>query len=238
MLAVQDTRDGEGMLPLCDLGTYFELVPSDELESAQPRRLPLAHAEPGVDYAVAVTTDAGIWAYVLGDLVRITGLQPLRLTFVGRTAHSLNAFGEHLAGEELERAVLGAAEVCATRVVEYAVGTVFPVAGRAIGGHVWFVEFEGPTPPTDRFETALDEILRAGNADYEAHRAGGFGLRRPRLQLVPRGGFYAWLEEQGRFGGQVKVPRVLDASQRRTLAARLASVGAGWPGAQDRASIT
>ncbi|MBL8748238.1 MAG: GH3 auxin-responsive promoter family protein [Planctomycetes bacterium] len=207
MLAVQDTPDSGGMLPLVDRGAVFEFVPRDELGAASPRRTPLALVEPGVEYAVAVTTDAGMASYVLGDTVRFVGCDPLRLEFAGRIAHTLNAFGEHVSGGELDRAVASAAASCDASVDEFAVTTEFPEPGEPKGRHVFLVEFRREPHDLDAFARAIDGALATGNEDYATHRT--HGLRPPLVAKLPSGSFLAWMRERGKVGGQNKVPRVL-----------------------------
>lgn len=209
MYAVQDRRDEPDMLPVVDRGVFFELVPVAEVGSAAPTRLALHEAAPGAEYAVAVTTDSGAWAYLVGDVVRVTSVRPLRVLFAGRIAHTLNAFGEHVSGGELDRAVLGAGEAMDVRVREYAVAARFPDAAHTTGGHVWYVEFDGAVPDLTVFGRALDRRVAAGNEDYAAHRARDFGLDGPEVRAVPAGAFHAWMRLRGKVGGQHKVPRVL-----------------------------
>lgn len=207
MLAVQDRADDPGMLPLVDQGVYFEFVPASELGAETPSRLGLHEVEPAVDYAVALNTDSGIFGYLVGDLVRFTSVRPWRLVFAGRTAHTLNAFGEHVSGAELDRAIAGAAEECGAVVAEYAVAPVFPQRGEPCGGHVFYVEFRQPPAETSHFGAAVDRLLQAGNEDYTTHRS--YGLTPPRIATIPAGGFYEWMKARGKLGGQNKVPRVL-----------------------------
>ena len=215
MLAVQDGDADAGMLPLLDRGSVFEFVPVDELGNAAPRRFGAAEVEPGVDYAIALTTDAGIVSYLVGDVVRFTSTRPLRLRFAGRIAHTLNAFGEHVSGGELERGIAAAAAATSAIVSEFAVGVRFPEPGEPMGGHRWFVEFHREPADLQTFARILDTTLQQGNEDYATHRT--YGLREPVVECLPAGAFVEFLRRRGRIGGQVKVPRVLDASARDEL---------------------
>lgn len=215
MLAVQDRDDDPGMLPLLDLNTFFEFVPRGELGSERPRRLTIAEVETGVDYAIALTTNSGIPAYLVGDLVRFTSRDPLRLVFAGRTAHTLSAFGEHVSGGELDRAIATAAAATGAVVAEYAVGVRFPDADDAMGQHCWFVEFHRAPDDAAAFAAAIDRTIQAGNEDYATHRS--FGLRTPSVTVLPAGSFLAWMRRHGKIGGQHKVPRVASASMMREL---------------------
>ncbi|MCK5942408.1 MAG: GH3 auxin-responsive promoter family protein [Planctomycetes bacterium] len=217
MLAVQDRREGPGMLPLLDRSTFFEFVPKDEVGRDDARRLAIDEVEPDVDYAVALTTDSGIVSYLVGDLVRFESTAPLRLVFAGRTAHTLNAFGEHVSGGELERAVAAAAAATAAAVSEFAVGVRYPAPGEPMGGHRYLVEFHREPDDVATFGRVLDEALQSGNEDYATHRT--YGLQAPTVELLPAGAFLAFMRQRGKVGGQHKVPRLLDDRQLRELEA-------------------
>ena len=221
MLAVQDHQTDPGMLPLVDQGTFFEFVPREEVGTPKPTRLRIHEVERGVDYAVVLTTDSGIFGYMVGDLVRFTSLHPLRLVFAGRVAHTLNAFGEHVCGGELDRAVLAAAEVTGARVKEFAVATLYPGADNPTGRHVYSIEFERRPDDMAAFETTLDNSISRGNEDYTAHRHGNFGIAPPRVQSLPPDAFYEWMRARGRVGGQNKIPRVLTPELAGDLVAHL-----------------
>jgi hypothetical protein len=221
MLAVQDRPHDPGMLPIVDQGVFLELVPREEVSSPSPTRLGLHEVEPDVDYAVVLHTDSGLFGYVVGDLVRFTGTQPRRLVFAGRIAHTLNAFGEHVSGAELDRAVVAAAAATEARVAEFAVATEYPDRGRPVGRHVWYVEFERAPDRLEDFALAVDRGIAAGNEDYAAHRAGDFGLAPPGVRALPPGAFYGWMRARERFGGQNKVPRVLSPELEGDLVAHL-----------------
>lgn len=205
--AIADRGEGDGLRLLVDRGVFWEFVPLGELGSPQPARHWAATIEAGVEYAVIVTSCAGLWSYVLGDTVRFLKVAPPRLLVTGRTSYSLSAFGEHLSGEEIERALLTVAQQLGLGVAEYMVGPVF---GATRGHHAWIVETEGDVDATlaPGLARGLDAALRRANADYDAHRAGG-QMDAPVVTLVPPGVFAAWMRRQGKLGGQHKVPRVL-----------------------------
>ena len=164
--------------------------------------------EPGVSYAVALTTCAGLWSYVLGDTVCFERRDPPLLRFTGRTRYFLSAFGEHLISEEVERAVAAAAAATGAEVVDFHVGPLFPERMGEPGRHLYLVEFVRPPADLDRFAAELDAALVRLNADYAAHRAGDLTLRVPEVRCVRRGGFAAWLKAKGKLGGQHKLPRM------------------------------
>ncbi|MFO0911067.1 MAG: GH3 auxin-responsive promoter family protein [Isosphaeraceae bacterium] len=195
-----------GLLRLCyDHGLFYEFVPVDELESPNPTRHWLGTAEIGVNYAIVVSTCAGLWAHVIGDTVRFESLSPPLLTFTGRTRYSLSAFGEHLISEEVEGAVAEAAETNGAAVRDWHVG---PVVSGDPGYHQFIFEFLRPPGQLTKFREALDASLCARNDDYRAHRADGVGLPLPAVAVVKPGGFEAWMRFRGRLGGQNKLPRM------------------------------
>ncbi|MBO0711300.1 MAG: GH3 auxin-responsive promoter family protein [Acetobacteraceae bacterium] len=202
-IAMADQGPDEGLRLIVDNGIFFEFVPVDTLSAAAPTRHWIANAETGVDYALALSSNAGLWSYLLGDIVRLVSRVPPRLRVVGRTSYFLSAFGEHLSGDEIEQAVLAAA--AGAPVVEFAVG---PETVGARGRHVFVVEFANAPPDSTRFADAVDAALLRLNEDYAAHRRGG-QLLPPRLIILTPGCFAAWMAERGRLGGQNKVPRVI-----------------------------
>jgi hypothetical protein len=225
-VAIADRGDGEGLRLCLDRGCFFEFVPVGELDArTPPRRHWAATIETGVDYAVAVTSCAGLWSYLLGDTVRFVERSPPRLLVTGRTAYGLSAFGEHLTGEEIEAALLGAAAAEGVLVAEYTVGPVF--AG-ARGGHRWLVEPAAPIAganATPALARTLDAALQRANDDYAAHRRGA-QLASPDVVMLPPGAFATWMRSQGKLGGQHKVPRVIADPERFAAAeASLRSAG-------------
>ena len=222
MLGIEDVPGA--MLPVLDRSAYLELVPTGDVADATPRRVGLEDAEPGVDYALALTTNAGQWAYLVGDIVRFEPGLPRRLVFAGRLAQMMNGFGEHVSVGEIDRAVHRAATELELRTHEHAVGALYPREGDAHGRHVWYVEIEGPVPPDlERMATVVDRSVAGGNEDYSAHRAGGQGLGLPEIVPLPPGTFFEWMREEGRLGGQNKVPRVLAPTRHEAFRAWLAA---------------
>jgi hypothetical protein len=211
-IAWQDASPAEGLRLACDRDVFVELVPLGELDAREPRRFWVGDRdlEPGAEYALAVTTPSGLWSYLLGDVVRLVSRDPPRVTFAGRTAMMLSAFGEHVLGSELEAAATTAAAAAGFALGELSVMPVFPEGNGRPGGHLWVVEAELAGPDVAAaFAAAADRELARLNDDYRAHRSGGFGMAAPDVRLVPPGTFTAWMRRRGKLGGQNKVPRVV-----------------------------
>jgi hypothetical protein len=193
-----------------DHGVFFEFVPVGEVGSDRPTRHTVADLVPGIEYAVLLSSCAGVWGYLLGDTITFERRDPPLLRFTGRTKYFLSAFGEHLIQSEVDEAVAVAARECGVFAVDHHVGPVFPSDPRKPGYHLYLVEFRGE-PPIDpeRFAGVLDAHLIRSNEDYAAHRVGDLTMMRPVIRPVPPGGFTEWLKAAGRrIGGQTKVPRM------------------------------
>jgi hypothetical protein len=215
-IASADRGPGEGMRLNADNGLFFEFVPVAEIGASHPTRHWVANFETGIDYAIVVTSCAGLFAYVLGDIVRFVDRAPPRLLVTGRTSYYLSSFGEHLTGDEIEDAVSTAAKTIGASIADFSVGAIFPDAERSRGGHLYIVEFSATPPNADGirlFANTIDEVLSRRNDDYRAHRSGGFGLEPPRILAVAPGTFEAWMKSRGQLGGQHKVPRVIANAQ-------------------------
>jgi len=211
-IASADRGEGEGMRLNLSHGLFYEFVPVDELDTANPTRHWIADAEPGVNYALVLSTCAGLWGYVLGDTVELVDRGPPRAKVTGRTSYMLSAFGEHLIAAELEAAVSAAAGEIGASVSDWSVGPVFPEQTGVVGGHLYIVEFAETgvsEAQVAAFAARLDRDLCTTNEDYAAHRAEGFGMKPPEVHPVPPGTFAAWMKSRGQLGGQHKVPRIV-----------------------------
>ena len=210
-VAVADRDPDAGLRMLLDNGLFYEFVPADELDRQSPTRHWIANAELGQDYALVLSSNAGIWAYVLGDTVRLVERHPPRLVVTGRTAYLLSAFGEHVRGEEIEVAVAEAARAIGADVADFSVGALLAARGDGVDAHLYLIEF-APTPPRQdqitTFAALVDAALMDANADYAAHRGGQ--LAPPRVEAMQAGAFARWMKHRGRLGGQNKVPRIVN----------------------------
>ena len=212
-LAVADGADGAGLRLLLDNGVFFEFVPVEEIGSASPTAHWVGDFETGVNYAVVVSTAAGLWRYSVGDTVSFVDRDPPRVLITGRTRFTLSAFGEHVIGAELERAVAEAAETVGAAVRDFTVGSRHSERAGDRGGHLYLVEFAARDVDgerLDRFAQGVDSVLQRLNQDYGTHRSEGWGLDAPRVETVPPGGFAKWMKRRGKLGGQNKVPRVIN----------------------------
>ncbi len=212
LIASQDEGPEDGLRLMLDNGLFFEFIPVDELDNPSPTRHTVADAELGVNYALALSTCAGCWSYIIGDTVRFVSLRPPRIRITGRISYFLSAFGEHLTGEEIEAAVTAGAASIDVSLSDFAVGAKFPSAPGELGKHIYIVECDryplGDTD-ADAFRAALDRALCCSNDDYRTERKDYAVIGAPQLLFVPPGTFAEWMKLRGRFGGQNKVPRVV-----------------------------
>ncbi len=210
-IAIQDRGSGEGLRLLADNGLFYEFVPVEELDSAQPTRHWLGTVETGRNYAIALTTNAGLWSYLLGDTVRFVDTAPARIVVTGRLSHSLSAFGEHLIGEEIEAAVTGAAAHLGVHVTDFTVAPEFPAAAGDKGRHVYIIELSNAAEPEQAklCSELIDQDLMDRNLDYREHRHGDVQMAAPEVGGAPPGTFAHWMNSRGKLGAQNKVPRVM-----------------------------
>ncbi|MBI4388444.1 MAG: GH3 auxin-responsive promoter family protein [Candidatus Omnitrophica bacterium] len=206
-IAIEDPVDHELRL-MVHYGTFYEFVPVSELGSSSPKRLTLAEVEVGQNYAIALTTNGGLWSYLLGDTIRFISKDPPLIKITGRTKFFLSAFGEHLIQEEIETALGKACQAYQALLIDFHVAPFFPDGKETLGYHQFLIEFERTPSDLKAFIRVYDEVLQALNEDYAAHRTGGFGLGSPEFTIVPKGFFVGWMKAKGKIGGQHKVPRI------------------------------
>lgn len=204
---IQDREDHDDMLLMLDYGIFYEFIPMEEFGKDQPQTLLLSEVQTDRNYAMVISTNAGLWRYVIGDTVTFTSVHPYRIRITGRTRNFINAFGEELIVDNADKAMAKACDRCHAVVSDYTAAPVF-MAENTRGAHEWLIEFE--TPPSDLsvFADALDNALKALNSDYEAKRFHNLILGDPVIRVVPQNTFYNWLKSKGRLGGQHKVPRL------------------------------
>lgn len=205
--AAQDKPGEEGMLLFTDHGIFMEFMPVEEYGKEQPKTIGLDSVELGKNYAPVISTNGGLWRYLLGDTIQFVAAHPFRIKVSGRLKHFINAFGEELIVDNADHAVTRAAQETGAIVNEYTAAPVF-FEQKGSGAHQWLIEFEKEPPSLDEFTDRLDNALKAINSDYEAKRHRDLALQRPMIHKVPKGFFAAWLKQKGKLGGQHKVPRL------------------------------
>ena len=207
-LATEDAGPGNGMLLNLSGDIFYEFIPVSELGSSHPTRHWIKDMEVGQDYAIVLTTCAGLFAYLLEDTVRFIDRSPPRLYVTGRTSQTLSVFGEHLSGEEIDRAVRAAATEQSVTIDEYAVGPILRDGYLGRGFHLFLIE-TADQPNSARMSECIDATLSLLNQDYRIHRHDKFGLLSPEVRLVRRGAFTDWMTHRGIAGDQYKTPRVV-----------------------------
>ena len=204
---IQDRSRANDMLLMLDYGVYYEFIPAAEYGTEHARAIGLHEVEVGKNYAVVISTNAGLWRYVIGDTVRFTSLNPYRIRITGRTRHFINAFGEEVIMENADQAIRIACEKSSAQIRDYTVAPLF-FSERENGAHEWFVEFDRPPGDIGYFAAVLDNALKSINSDYEAKRFKDMALRMPVIRVLPDGTFFEWMKRKGKLGGQHKVPRL------------------------------
>lgn len=204
---IQDQTNSSEMLLMLDYGIYYEFIPAEEWENENPKTLGLDEVELHKNYAVVISTNAGLWRYKIGDTVRFTSLDPYRIKISGRTKHFINAFGEELIIENAEEAIADACAKTDAEVENFTAAPRYLDAGSK-GCHEWIIEFSKDPDDLTRFCQLMDEKLREINSDYDAKRHKGMALTEPQIHPAPRGTFYNWMKKRGKLGGQNKVPRL------------------------------
>jgi hypothetical protein len=167
----------------------------------------LKEVELGKNYALVISTNGGLWRYLVGDTVQFTSLRPYRVRVSGRLKHFMNAFGEEVIVDNSDAAIAAACAETGAVVNDYSAAPVY-MTGASNGSHEWLIEFEHLPVPLDTFVASLDRHLQSINSDYEAKRHKDIALRMPIVHIMPRGGFNRWLKDKGKLGGQHKVPRL------------------------------
>ena len=205
--AIQDRNDSNELLLMLDYGIFYEFIPMSEYKGENSKTLPLSKVKTGIDYALIITTNGGLWRYLIGDTVRFTSLDPFRIKITGRTRHYINVFGEELNIENVEDALKLACEKTTASIVDYTVGPIF-MEDKNSGGHEWVIEFNEAPENMNYFTELLDNALKSINSDYEAKRYNSMALAMPKINVAKSGLFYDWLKEKGKLGGQNKIPRL------------------------------
>ena len=205
--AIQDRNNSDELLLMLDYGIYYEFIPMSEYNGEDSNAIPLSKVKKEVNYAVVITTNGGLWRYLVGDTVKFSSLDPYRIKITGRTKHFINVFGEELIIENAEDALKQACKKTKASIKDYTVAPIF-MNGNSSGSHEWMIEFENSPKNIALFTELLDNALKAINSDYEAKRYNNMTLRMPKVHIARQDLFYDWLKMKGKLGGQHKIPRL------------------------------
>jgi hypothetical protein len=212
--AIQDSLERKDMLLMLDYGVFFEFIPMDELEKDHPQTLTIDEVETDKNYAIVISTNGGLWRYMIGDTIRFTSLYPHKIKISGRTKHYINTFGEEVIIDNAENALKKACKETNALVKEYTAAPVY-MGTENKGKHEWIIEFEREPNDIKKFTKVLDSALQEVNSDYEAKRYKDITLDMPVVNQAKSGLFYQWMKQRGKLGGQNKVPRL--ANNRKYL---------------------
>lgn len=205
---LQDQKDSEELLLLLDYGIFYEFIPMEELEKENPHLISLADVKVGKNYALVISTNAGLWRYKIGDTIKFTSTYPFRFHISGRTRHFINAFGEEVIVENAEKAIELACEATGATITNFTAAPVYFDSSGSKGAHEWVIEFRTAPKDLNQFKEFLDQSLRKINSDYDAKRYKDLALNAPIIHQAPEGLFQSWLGKRGKLGGQYKVPRL------------------------------
>lgn len=205
--AIQDQNGSDELLLMLDYGIFYEFIPMDTFGTLNQRVIRLNQVELNKNYAVVITTNSGLWRYLIGDTIRFTSLNPYRIKVTGRTKHHINVFGEELMVENTDTALAKTCKTFNCEVVDYTVAPIF-MKDKEKGAHEWIIEFKNAPEDIVKFSQALDENIQAVNSDYEAKRYNNMTLNPLVLNVARENLFYDWLKQQDKLGGQHKVPRL------------------------------
>lgn len=205
--AIQDDQYSNDMLLMLDYGVFYEFIQISDLDNPNPKVYHIGEVEKGITYAIVISTNAGLWRYIIGDTVIFTSLKPHKITITGRTKHFINAFGEELMIDNADRALEIACSKTNASVLEYSAAP-FYMTNKSKGYHQWLIEFQTTPLDINRFMDIFDNALKSLNSDYEAKRFNNITLDTPEIIIAQRGLFYNWMSSKGKLGGQNKVPRL------------------------------
>lgn len=204
--AVQDQANSDEMLLMLDYGIFFEFIKYSDKEKSDKKYYQLFEVEKNQDYILVITTNGGLWRYLIRDIICFTSLSPYRIKISGRTNNQINVFGEELISNNTDKAIKNACLKTNAIVREYTVAPIF--ISKSSGGHQWLIEFEIIPRDLKLFTYILDEDLKKNNSDYEAKRSNNLIISPPKITILNNGTFYKWLEKNKRLGGQNKIPRL------------------------------
>ncbi len=205
--ALQDANGSSDLLLMLDYGIFYEFIPMDKFNGEHSEVIPLSKVKLNTNYAIVITTNGGLWRYLIGDTIKFTSLDPHKIRITGRTKHFINVFGEELIVENAEDALKQACLKTNAEISEYTVAPIFMTEEES-GSHEWLIEFSKAPDSINYFTELLDNALKSINSDYEAKRYNNMTLTIPKVNVASKGLFYNWLKFKGKLGGQHKVPRL------------------------------
>jgi len=204
---LQDRTDSDELLLMLDYGIFYEFMPLDQLDEETPKTLTLDEVKKDVNYALIITTNSGLWRYLIGDTIRFTSINPFRIKITGRTVNFINATGEELIIDNAIKALSIACTKCHAVMSDFTAAPVYFDSGNN-AAHEWLIEFEKAPENIEYFAETLDNALKSLNSDYEAKRYHNMVLRPPVVRQLPEKTFYNWLKKKNKLGGQHKVPKL------------------------------
>ncbi len=205
--AIQDEPDKNDMLLMLDYGIFYEFIPMEDFYNPHPKALSIDKVETGKNYAIVISTNAGLWRYIIGDTIKFTSLYPHKIIISGRTKHYINAFGEEVIIDNAEKALHEACAKTGAQILDYTAAPIY-FNDNQKAAHEWIVEFSVEPQNMEEFSYILDTALMNLNSDYEAKRYKNITLDKPKIHKGNKGIFYTWLQRKGKLGGQNKVPRL------------------------------
>ncbi len=205
--ALQDIKDSDDMLLMLDYGVFYEFIPMEQMENESPEALSLDQVEKGKNYALVISTNGGLWRYIIGDTIMITDTNPYRIKVSGRTRNYINAFGEEVIVDNADKALFKACRETDAIIKEYTGAPVY-LGDNSFAAHEYLIEFEKQPQDIESFAKIFDRELQNINSDYEAKRSSDIMLKNLIVRNMPKGTFYKWMKKRGKIGGQNKVPRL------------------------------
>ena len=205
--AIQDQTHSDEMLLMLDNGIFYEFIAMEDFKNSSRKAIGLNEVELYKTYAIVISTNAGLWRYLIGDTIAFTSLKPFRIKIIGRTKSFINAFGEELVVENAENALKHACRKTQTTIKEFTVAPLY-INQKTSGAHQWLIEFEKQPKDLDIFTKEIDNFLQTINSDYQTKRTNDLILKMPKIEMLKSGTFYKWLGDKGKLGGQNKVPRL------------------------------
>ena len=209
---IQDRFGSDEMLLMLDYGIFYEFIPMEVFGTENVRAISLEEVELNKNYAVVITTNGGLWRYLIGDTIKFTSLKPFRFKISGRTKHYINAFGEELMIDNVEIALSKACQETNAKILDYTGAPIYMKEGES-GAHEWVIEFSSEPNDFEKFSQIFDDVLKSLNSDYEAKRYNNMTLKPPVIHKAKPNLFYDWMASRGKLGGQNKVPRLSNDRQ-------------------------